>query len=126
MPVAFNILALVTICVTSALYWVVVERSWLFEYPWVDIPLHLLGGLAIGFWACAVAARLVFSPRGALLFSLASFAVLGSLWELFEYIFDIAGAGSWIADTFGDLVVGALGAILPVGAYSYLYRWPKQ
>jgi hypothetical protein len=78
-----------------------------------DTFMHFLGGLTLGMlaaWFFNIERR-----------SLASFAlvlvtvlVLGAVWEVFEYVFDITGtiAGSYWKDTIHDMVLDGIGGVV--------------
>jgi glucose dehydrogenase len=108
MVLSFHILAL---GLTAAIGWLYVygtEHSFFWIYPWFDSLLHVLGGLVMGLWACAVALRLGSSSRGALLWVFVVALIGGGVWELFEYLFDIQGDP---LDTTSDLALGLGGAL---------------
>lgn len=83
------------------------------HWRWIDIPLHLLGGIVIGMFAAVLfsAARLWYLP--ALVFVLIA-------WEVFELFANIPQPDSnYPLDTIADLVNGGLGAAL---AYFYAQK----
>lgn len=74
-------------------------------YPWFDVPMHFLGGLAIasflvGFWW-----------RYAPLVYAFSFASIIVVWELFEFLAGMPREANYTFDTALDLLVGSVGAI---------------
>lgn len=80
----------------GALYW---------EYVWLDVPVHYLGGLVVGAFSVAFLWR--FRPVSyAFLFAL---VVVG--WEAFEYLFGIPRESNYAFDTALDLLVGTFGAL---------------
>lgn len=100
--------------VLNSLYWL---------FPWVDIPLHFLGG----FWSAVVLAWLnlkfnlrFFEGRKFLwnfVLILSFVALIGVLWEFFEFSWDFLSnsmdvskiAQPGLADTMGDLFFDLLG-----------------
>ncbi len=93
---------------THFLYW---------KYLWLDIPMHALGGIAIG----ALVAPLI-SRRHTLWFFL-SCATLFIAWEVFEYVGGISEGPNFIPDTTLDLIMDTIGCLLPyVLARKLLWR----
>jgi hypothetical protein len=100
--------------ISNSLYWL---------FPWVDIPLHFLGGL----WAAVFFAWLslkfnlrFFEGRKFLwnfVLALSFVALIGVLWEFFEFSYDFFSnsmdvskiAQPGLADTMGDLFFDLLG-----------------
>lgn len=82
-----------------------------FEIPWLDIPMHMLGGFGVASFVIAVA------TYGKQKFSLAQVLVLylcvAVTWELYEFIKDVivhhVAWNGW-HDTLWDITNGALGA----------------
>lgn len=76
-----------------------------YPYPWLDIPMHLLGGFAVGSFLLALFGRRVWP------FVLLMTAVAVG-WEIFEYVSGITAGelGYWL-DTGHDLLDDALGAL---------------
>jgi len=77
-----------------------------------DTFMHFLGGLTLGMlaaWFFNVGRR---SMAGFLLV-LVTVLFLGVVWELFEYVFDIAGTagGSYWKDTIHDMVLDGIGGV---------------
>ena len=110
--------------------WVVlVERLFdlFMRFPWIDIPTHFLGGVAVAyfFWrACANAqsAARPFANVGHAVVSLAGTATLSILWELFEFLGDhLLGAHMQhgLADTWSDIFFSLAGGV----AYLVLRPW---
>lgn len=99
---------------------------WLF--PWYDIPLHIGGGIAMGAVGLALwhqgIDRVTFkkrlerhlSPWLIPLFVIGFVAIIGIVWEMHEYLLDIAiggiarqpGVGDTMADFFNDLAGGLI------------------
>lgn len=95
-------------------------NSWYFTYPWIDIPLHFAGGAfaaVLFFWLFG--AKINALPYMAQLVLALSFtALIGVLWEFFEFLFDVfvsskgyayvaqISAADTISDLFVDLVGG--------------------
>ncbi|HVZ75861.1 MAG TPA: hypothetical protein VG934_01155 [Candidatus Paceibacterota bacterium] len=119
----FNFLALLFAAATGGLYWFVIANSLFWRYPWYDIPLHLLAGMAIGSWAGGVAAKYKFTLGE--MFLLAFFLALGvgTFWELFEYSSGITRGepGYWL-DTTKDLFNACVGTLPAVALYWFVYR----
>lgn len=94
-------------------------NSWYFTYPWIDIPLHLIGGAfaAVLFYWLLGADINALSYRMQFVLVLSFVTFIGVLWEFFEFLSDVfissrgyayvAQASS--ADTMGDLFFDLLG-----------------
>lgn len=106
-------------------------RDWYFLFPWLDIPLHLLGGLFIGLLAIWLSGRLFvffgeWSRLQKFLLVLGVVCLVGVFWEFFEFGLDwlytigIVGFKSQlsVADTIGDLFLDILG-----GLFALISHW---
>jgi hypothetical protein len=100
--------------ISNSLYWV---------FPWVDIPLHFLGGV----WAASFFAWLnlrfslgIFEGKSFLLnfiLAISFVSLIGVLWEFFEFSYDFFSnsmdiskiAQQGVADTMGDFFFDLLG-----------------
>ncbi len=102
-------------------------RDWYFLFPWLDTPLHFLGGLFIGLSAIYLTNYLsrLFGDRNRLedfIFVLGAVSLIGILWEFFEFGLDyfyslgLIGFQSQlsVADTIGDLFFDILGGLAAV------------
>ncbi len=91
-------------------------------YPWLDIPTHFAGGMAIThFYLAALAGTepaLGKTPR--VIRFIAAWgltAITAIVWELFEYLSDISFAtlmNLGVADTLSDLFFGLTGGCLAI------------
>lgn len=81
---------------TDYLYW---------QYVWLDVPVHFLGGLALAMLLIGVLRN--FHPR-AFLFLMAG-VILG--WEAFELLIQTQREANFVFDTALDLLMGSLGAL---------------
>lgn len=122
MHILFSILAVSSAVGTAVLYWFGLERFYFWYYPWFDIPMHIMGGLTIGFWGASLAWRRNYSPYQAFLFILLLAIGIGSIWELFEYTSGLTRGepGYWF-DTLKDLGDDTLGALAAWSVYWILY-----
>lgn len=104
------LLAALLLCATLlALEWWAVEHSIFWLYVWFDLPMHFLGGLALG----TLAVGFLQKYRPVVFFS-ALFAAFVA-WEVFEYVFGLPKEANYIFDTSIDLVMDTLGALLAYG-----------
>jgi len=93
-------------------------------YPWLDMPTHFVGGIAITYFfrvAAVHAQELVGSiPRSIQLgLSLGLTAATVVIWELLEFLSDITFGTRMnlgVSDTLSDLFFGLLGALVVVVA----------
>ncbi|HUQ30045.1 MAG TPA: hypothetical protein VM103_00810 [Candidatus Paceibacterota bacterium] len=81
-----------------------------FERWWMDIPMHLLGGLAIGTLFVGL------SPRPRPLLFLVAVLLISIGWELFEYVFGTTYSNTnYLFDTSHDLLDDVIGAAVAYG-----------
>ncbi len=81
-------------------------QSLFWTHRWIDIPMHILGGVSIGAFCVGL-----FGRHRPLLFVLLV-ALFATSWEFFEYVFGLTIEGDlyWL-DTTHDLLNGAVGAL---------------
>lgn len=95
---------------------------------WVDIPLHIIGGMLLGFfWVWVLerssARQRLGSPSKIFIgFSIISFALWGSfLWEVWEFLFSTFASGPalllkiysfTVSDTLSDMFFGIVGGLI--------------
>ena len=90
-----------------ALYW---------QYPWIDIPLHFLGGVVAALAVSLIfrAELVAFRPLTALLFIIGLAVLIGVGWEFFEWTLDhtvrLGLKQGDLTDTLTDLLMDILGA----------------
>ena len=96
---------------------------WYWNYRWLDMPMHFLGGVTIALlalWLVLVRGRDkerlgVASHKKLILLSVISVLVIGISWELFEFNTDVlivfAEKFMW-SDTFSDIFFDVLGSLL--------------
>ncbi|TSC69476.1 MAG: hypothetical protein G01um101456_157 [Parcubacteria group bacterium Gr01-1014_56] len=127
MSIIFNILTVLSALLTAFLYWVGLDRFYFWYYPWFDIPIHMVGGLTIGFWGLALATRRQFSFRRTFVCVLLLAIAVGSVWELFEYVSGLTeGEDGYWFDTLKDLGDDLFGAFVAFGVYWFASRSKKS
>ncbi len=120
----FNGLAIAMTGVVSFLYIYGVDHSLFWYYVWYDAPLHVMGGMITGLWACAVAARTQMRLSRATLFLFGLALAVGVGWEVFELsvgLTVITDPGYW-SDTLQDLLCDMGGAFIIWTLYWSIYR----
>jgi hypothetical protein len=89
-----------------------------YELWWLDIPMHLIGGFGVA-WFAASLLRLSHKHVSyqAIILSLLCVAVV---WELYEYIRDVVAYHTWNGwfDTIKDTINGVIGASI----WYYVYN----
>ena len=107
---AILIAVLHSLAITFFLYW---------YYWWFDIPLHFLGGFCVGLLSLWIARQnfrrdFPVSSLQVLLVALMGAIVIGSAWELFEYIagFTFDSMGNYKLDVIKDLTMDAFGGYI--------------
>jgi len=110
--------ALLLCTVLAALEWWAVENFIFWKYVWFDLPMHFLGGLALGVLAVGIINTR--NVRYFILFLLLAFVG----WEVFEYVFGVPREANYAFDTSIDIVMDTLGALV---AYTVAARtiWKK-
>lgn len=109
---------LVLVASVSALHAVGMRRFWYWHYPWFDVVLHLLGGLAVGLgslWLASVLGLLPmerWSSLAGLVTALVAAGVVGGAWEAYESWVGLVlvGQAGYVEDTVTDLGVDLVGA----------------
>jgi len=98
-----------------------IELSLYQKFQWLDIPMHMAGGvwLSLLFFYIFCYRYPIFDYKKSvfvsILASLAFVALLGLLWEFYEYGTELIFHPTWpmtIADTLGDLMNDLIGAFL--------------
>ena len=100
-------------------------------YPWLDIPSHFCGGLAITYFFCTAIrySQSVFGniPKAVqLTLAVGLTAISAIVWEFFEYLSDhLLGSkvNLGVFDTLSDLFFGLLGAVIIVAFASQSKRF---
>jgi hypothetical protein len=90
-----------------------------YELPWLDIPMHILGGMGVG--ALASAMMLYRDKKVSLAHMVAFFAVIACAWEVYEYARGVVEYDevSDYVDTVADTINGLLGVL---AAYSFVKK----
>lgn len=110
--------------------------QWYVDLPWIDIPLHLMGGA----WVALLFFRLFgdlffeklyehkYEAARVLILAVAFSVLIGVFWEFFEYLLTqytpIEFQGS-LTDTMGDLLMDILGS-LAMAYFILFYLFPKK
>jgi len=123
MSFLFYTLSILAAALAGGLYWLAIEESLLWTYPWLDIPLHIIAGFMMGAWAAGSAAGRRMPTARMFLYVFGVVVVGGVLWEVFEYMAALTGGEpGFVLDVIGDLVNDCLGGALPAILYWYLHR----
>ena len=114
--------------IVLALHVLIVPLNFYVLHPWIDIPMHFLGGLSV----CLSYLALLKEARKErhlgemkklflFVFIISMVALTAVLWEFFEFsgdfIFKTQAQGG-LADTMGDLFFGLIGGV--IGLFSKL------
>ncbi|MCI0597455.1 hypothetical protein L0Y34_00025 [Candidatus Parcubacteria bacterium] len=97
--------ALVLCAAVAVLHIVALDQFWYWEHVWFDVPIHYLGGFAIGVFLVGFVFRFVPSVYALLAIG----AIAG--WEVFEYLFGVPREINYVFDTSLDILMGTLGAL---------------
>ncbi|MCX7616066.1 MAG: hypothetical protein N2Z68_01600 [Patescibacteria group bacterium] len=114
---------LIFLAFIALIYFPTVIEKWYLDYPWVDIPLHFLGGGWGALLFFFFFGSLFSEERGAnhpwervriLILAIAFASFVGVFWEFGEFILNqyfSVGMEQSIPDTMGDLFLDILGAL---------------
>ena len=109
--------SLFALALLAALYYVseyVFEPMHLYyELPWIDMPMHVIGGAASGIFFYFLSNR---HHGEALKISLVATLIVAILWEFYEYYIDFANVNEWNGwgDTLSDIALGLVGAYIAI------------
>lgn len=93
------------------------EYYWYWTYWWLDLVMHVAGGVVLGVLVATYGSRRFVFVLGAVL-------VIGLVWEVFEFALGLSIAEpNFVSDTVVDLAMDLLGAVL---AYGMIHLWPKS
>jgi hypothetical protein len=108
-----TILLFITSLVLAVSHALALQFSLYWQYVWLDVPMHLLGGIIVGL-ALVVARdmRVPLVPSELRLYHAIALAFLiGIIWELFELWGGLAMARNYAFDTTLDLVMDVFGGL---------------
>jgi len=98
--------ALTTSTVLAVVNYIALQNYWFWLYRWLDTPMHLLGGFALGSLLIAFLFR--FRP----FYYLAGMAIVAVGWELFEAMLGFTAQSDYVWDTAHDILNDAIGSTL--------------
>lgn len=99
--------ALFVMVILLGLHLVALSHFYYWRYEWFDIPMHMLGGVAIAFFLLGIFGR-VRLPKFLLLVGV---IVVG--WEVLEYVTGLSlGQPNYVFDTLHDIFNGYVGALV--------------
>ena len=86
------------------LYWI---------YPWIDIPVHFLGGMVAAFGFLWIVRCLGLSQYVHIWHAFLFVIIVATAWELYEYLFSISlpSDPDFIRDTVIDYIAGVSGGL---------------
>ena len=105
MNIKWLLSALVLACALAIAHRYALAHFLYWEYRWIDIPMHMLGGVVIATFSIG----LLGTYRPYLLLAVIASVFIG--WEIFEYIAKIStGQPDYVFDTAHDIVNDFIGA----------------
>ena len=112
----FRIVLLFSVLITIALvHTVAIEFFLYWKYPWLDVPMHFLGGVACAFFFSILPffGIRVNERYSTVRWYLAFTLCVGAAWELFEVVAGISlSEPGFMLDTAIDLSMDVLGAFI--------------
>lgn len=117
MRLAWLCIALALAALLAGVHIYALLHYWYWYYPWLDVPVHFLGGAFMGSAVIGFLGKL--KPRTFLLAVAAG--AIG--WELFELLINAEREANFILDTSLDLLMDTLGITLAyIAARKTLWR----
>ena len=99
------------------------EFSWYWRIPWLDMPMHFLGGFWVGSVALWFYSPGVFKRSFYIyLTSLVAVIVVGTLWELFEFNIDtltVVSGQNGMLDTSSDIMFDIIGGTVAAAYFIF-------
>lgn len=98
-----------------------IEFSWYYFYPFIDIPIHILGGLVVGFLVFiffssteggTASVEKDISPLNQLFLILLITFLVSVGWEVFELVFYLTNDAGLSLNTFSDIIFGLIGGAI--------------
>jgi hypothetical protein len=82
-----------------------------YELPWLDIPMHIMGGFGVA--SLFIAVQLYHKKKIHLAHLLVFYLIIAISWEMYEYVKDVIHISPWNgwSDTISDVINGALGSL---------------
>ncbi|MBP9668666.1 MAG: hypothetical protein KBE09_00045 [Candidatus Pacebacteria bacterium] len=103
---------LIVVAILGALHVGALSYSLYWQYPWLDVLSHFLGGLWVALALLWIAHRFGVAVRGFYVFL--GVLVVGLGWEVFEVVAGIPRESNWLFDTAIDLIMDLLGALVGI------------
>ncbi len=104
------------------------QTNYYIEFPWVDMPMHFVGGVAAAYGIDVLLSEQRETKRSYLLWLFVFSAAAALLWEVGEYLQDLFRDGNSqvsVKNTLRDLFFGALGSAVFVVAIAFKKKRPK-
>lgn len=110
------VLLLIATSVLASVHIIALELSLYYIVPYLDIPMHFLGGVIVTLMVTSFVAIELPIPKKLAQFPYVIGAVLivGLSWEIFEILAGIGIEANYLADTSLDIVMDTIG-----GAFGY-------
>lgn len=110
MRLAWLVIAFVLASALAGIHLYALAHFWYWYYPWLDVPVHFLGGAFMATAVVGVLGRC--KPRTFL--SIVAAGAVG--WELFELLVNVEREANFVLDTSLDLLMDALGIVIGYAA----------
>jgi len=102
-----------------------ISKGWYYQYPHVDMPMHLLGGFVGALAAYAAIVTVVdvsVSAEKSLVGIMLAVLAIVIGWEVFEHIWGITEDAGLSLDTMSDMLFGLVGGLVGWCAVTAI-RW---
>jgi len=99
----------------AAGHYLLITQGWYYLYPFLDMPMHLLGGFvgALAAYATIVTVGGVsISAEKSLLWVILAVLAIAIGWEVFEYMWSVTNDAGISSDTMSDILFGLIGGLV--------------
>lgn len=120
-------LALFPNAILLLVYQALIRSGVYYDNPWLDNPLHILGGGGLA-WAFFVSWRLarkrlrfpLLPYWAAVFFAVGTAATIGIIWEQYEFVWDLGHSGGWLTPSVSDFIKDLTNDLLGAFIFSVL------
>ncbi len=111
-------LLLSSLTILAVVHWMAIHFFLYWKYSWLDMPIHLLGGICVAFGLATLPYLRVSLPQFFATYGgyIVTILVVGTVWEVFEFATGISKFDAdFIPDTLIDYIMDIVGMSLGYG-----------
>lgn len=107
------VLLLIATSILASVHILALELSLYYVVPYLDVPMHFLGGVIVALMVSAFIAIELPLPKklGQFPYIIGAVLVVGLSWEIFEILAGIGIEANYLTDTSLDIVMDTIGGI---------------